>query len=567
MQAFQSPRSVLVVGLDGGTFRLLGPWLEEGKLPCLSRLYREGVRGPLESTAPALSPEAWSTFMTGKHPGQHGVMNFVSFRPGTYELQFNNGALIRADTLWRLLSDAGKRVGVLGVPMTYPPEPVNGYLVAGLETPGARSQFAHPPELCAELRAAIGGYDLHGDFADHANPDTYLRRILATIDNQARAVCYLFERYPSDLSVMVIGATDRAQHFFWRFSDPTHPAYDPRAPAPLAGALERVFEHVDRAVDSVLKRIPEPRTVVVMSDHGFGPCHRLIHLNRWLEQQGYLASAPRRTAGFTVLRAVWNQACRHAPRWLKDWLKNALPSVRSQVTSMLLLSRVDWRQTRAFAVSTQHSYVYLNRRDRFPFGTVSPGEEADRVCRELTAGLKQLRDPDTGALVVADVFRTTDLYPGPAVGALPDMIVMWREGYVSRNEAIGQLSDGGARRPSDALPVVEPMSADTGTWSGSHRQDGILMMHGHHIVGPKVIEDARLIDLAPTLLHLLGEPIPHEMAGRVLEEAFAPDFLSARPVRHRSSDQALPRPARRYALSSADRRDLAERLRNLGYME
>ncbi len=567
MRAFESPRSVLVVGLDGATFRLLGPWLEDGELPCLSRLYHRGVRGPLKSTVPALSPESWTTFMTGKHPGQHGVMNFLSFRPRSYELQFNNGALIRGKTLWRLLSDAGKRVGVLGVPMTYPPEPVNGYLVAGLETPGARSQFAHPPELCAELRAAIGGYDLHGDFADHADSDAYLRRILAMIDNQARAACYLFQRYPSDLSVMVIGATDRAQHFFWRFSDPTHPGYDPDAPRSLATALKRVFQQVDRAVDAVMRRLPEPRTVLVMSDHGFGPCHKLIHLNRWLEQQGYLVCAPRSTVGFRVVRALWGQACRHAPRWLKDCLKNALPSVRSQITSMLLLSRIDWRRTKAFAVSTQHSYLYLNRRDRFPYGTVRPGEEADRICEELAAGLKQLRDPDTGVLVVADVFRTTDLYPCPAADALPDMIVMWREGYVARSEAVERLARGSPRRSSDVLRVVEPMGGGVGTWSGSHRQDGILIAHGHYVAGPKVIQDARLVDLAPTLLHLLGEPVPEEMAGRVLEELFAPDFLAACPVRYCSAEEVMPGPVRQYALSSADRRELAERLRNLGYME
>ncbi len=565
MQGYGFPRRVLVVGLDGATLQLLGPWLENGDLPCLSRLYREGVRGSLQSIIPALSPEAWSTFMTGKHPGQHGVMNFLSFRPRSYELQFNNGALIREKTLWRVLSDDGKRVGVVGVPMTYPPEPVNGYLVAGLETPGVGSRFTHPPELAEELRSVIGGYDLHGDFADWTDPETYLDRILAMIDNQARAACYLLEHYPSDFAMVMIGATDRAQHSFWRFSDQSHPAYDPTAAPELRTALFRVFERVDRAVDAMVQCVPSPRNVVIMSDHGFGPCHRLVHLNRWLEQEGYLVCPPRRHLGFSLLRTIWGQACEHAPRWMKDWLKNALPTVRSQVTSLLLLSGIEWSETQAFAISTQHSYVYLNRRDRFPQGTVSPGTEADATCQALTESIMRLRDPETGKCVARRIIRTADLYPGSAAEALPDLIVLWEDGYIARSNPLQAWSETGGG--GDDRPLVEAIDLSARSWSGSHRQDGVLILHGPDTAGPRDIEGARLIDLAPSLLHMLGQPVPEDMSGRVLEEALAPAFLASHPVRHCTAHEPSPARAREYVLSSAEEQQIAERLRDLGYTE
>jgi predicted AlkP superfamily phosphohydrolase/phosphomutase len=567
MQDGGCSRRVLVVGLDGATFRLLGPWLERGELPCLSRLYREGVRGTLQSVISALSPEAWSTFMTGKHPGQHGVMNFLSFRPRSYELQFNNGALIRQKTLWRLLSDAGKRVGVVGVPMTYPPEPVNGYLVAGLETPGAKSQFTHPPGLADELRASMGGYDLHGDFADCADPQEYLNRLLDMIDNQARAACHLLEKYPSDLTMVTIGATDRAQHFFWRFVDPSHPAYDSGAPSELGAALLRVYEQVDKAVEAMLQCVPEPRTVVIMSDHGFGPCHKLVHLNRWLEQEGYLVCARRSSVRVKMLQTIWGQASKHAPRWMKDWLKSVLPAVRSQVASLLLLNRFQWTGTKAFAVSTQHGYVYLNRRDRFPQGVVGPGAEAEALCDELTESIMGLRDADTGKSVVKRVLRTEDLYPGPGADALPDLIVLWQDGYIARSDAVRGRSDAGGQETADTSSLIEPIDMSSGAWNGCHTQDGVLVFHGPDAGGPGDIKGARLIDLAPTLLHLLGEPVPEDMTGRVLEDVFAPGFLASRPIRYCPADQDQPTGARESALSSAEQEEMAERLRQIGYME
>jgi len=553
---------LLVVGLDGATFRLLRPWLEAGNLPCLARLYRQGVSGVLRSVTPPLSPEAWSTFMTGTNPGRHGVMNFLSFAPDSYELQFSNGAQIRQKTLWRFLSDAGKRVGVVGIPMTYPPETVNGYLVSGIETPAERSKFTHPPELCEELREALGRYDIHGDFIDSSDPEEYLKRVLHMVDNQGEAACYLLRKYPADLSVIVIGASDRVQHAFWRFFDSDHPRYDPDAGPVLSNAIKQVYERIDDYLAKMIEAVPDPKNIFIVSDHGFTPCHTLVHLNRWLEREGYLACSSQLGVGFRMLRSTYTNACRFGPRWLKDWLKNALPGIRRHMASFLLLSRVRWPHTQAFAVNTQHGYIYLNRKDRFPSGVVSPGEEAAQLSRRLIHGLENLRDPATGQRVVERVVRTRELYSGPAVDALPDLLVLWKDGYIARSDTGDAIRTTPTSRPGD---LFEPTGLSLNEWSAAHDENGILMAQGPDIRSGIIVEGARLLDLAPTLLHLLGEPVPSLMEGTVLESILSPDFMAANPIRFVESDGAAPQ--REHVLSQSESEELADRLRRLGYLD
>ena len=563
----ETPNRVLVIGLDGATFRLLRPWLESGELDCLSRLYREGVSGVLDSVIPPLSPEAWSTFMTGKQPGQHGVMNFVTIRPGSYELCFNTGANVQQRTLWRILSDSGRRVGVVGVPMTYPPEPVNGYLVSGLETPGVGSQFAYPATLNDELRRAMGGYDLHGDFLGRSTPEGYLARLLYTVHNQARAVRYLLTRYPADLCVAVIGATDRAQHCFWKFADPCHPHYDPKAPPLLATALKRVYQRVDAAIEALLCCVPDPKTVVVMSDHGFAPCHRLIHLNGWLERRGYLASTRRSNVGSAFAHRTWQSTGRYAPRWLKDWLKSAFPALRQHLQSFLMLSQVDWGHTKAFSLSNQHGYVYLHRKDRFPQGVVAPGAEAEALCRSLAADLEELVDETTGEKVVERIHRVADLHPGPAGPYLPDLLVLWKEGYTAGAEGHEQIGRPCPERIIDS----DLLLGDIGRFlsiaqSGAHARDGILIAHGPPLDGHRTIEGANIVDLAPTLLYLLGEPVPEDMNGHVLTGLFSPGYLAAHPIRY-TEGSALREPPTESPYSAAEAEQVEHRLKRLGYLE
>ena len=149
---------VLVIGLDGVTFDLLGPWIEAGELPNLRRLMEQGAWGRLQTTMPPISSSSWSSFLTGVNPGKHGIFDFARRVPGTYDQELTNAARRHGRSLWRILSDAGRRVGVVNVPMTFPPEPVNGFLISGMDAPQISNAYSFPAILANDLRERFGGY-------------------------------------------------------------------------------------------------------------------------------------------------------------------------------------------------------------------------------------------------------------------------------------------------------------------------------------------------------------------------------------------------------------------------
>jgi len=251
---------------------------------------------------------------------------------------------------------------------------------------------------------------------------------------------------------------------------------------------------------------------------------------------------------------------------LKDWLKSRLPAVRGQVESFLLLSRIDWERTQAFSLSTMYGYIYANRRDRFPTGCVEAGADTDALLAAIARDLKEFVDPETGEPVVERVYRVADLYPGPAGADLPDLIVLWREGYIARTDTGESLRRGGGTLVESNLAVGDMRQLISVEQSGSHRPEGLFIAHGPALAGPGQLAGADMVDLAPTLLHLLGEAVPRDMEGRVLEEILRPECLAAYPVRYRDPGSE-PQAVREYPYSPDEARQMEENLRGLGYLE
>ncbi len=149
---------VLVIGLDGATLDLICPWVKEGRLPNLARLMKGGIYGKLESTIPAQTPVAWTSFMTGMNAGKHGIPDYVTHEPNSYKIEYINATYRRAKPIWSIVGDRGGRVGVVNVPMTYPPEAVNGFMISGMDTPGTDATFTYPPDLYGEITEKFGDY-------------------------------------------------------------------------------------------------------------------------------------------------------------------------------------------------------------------------------------------------------------------------------------------------------------------------------------------------------------------------------------------------------------------------
>ena len=219
----------LIIGLDGGSLDLVKQWVEQGDLPNLSKLLEGGTHGHLNSTVPPMTPPAWNSFMTGKNPGKHGIFDFTERVANKLELRIVNSSHRKSETIWKRLSRSGKRVGVIGVPGTFPPEAVNGIMISGFDAPGADERAMYPPGLCKELKEKIGGYILTADFLQDASQgrvDEAVEKLLNVIERKAAAAKYLLSREPWDCFMIVFGETDAVVHHFWKYHDKKSPQYN-----------------------------------------------------------------------------------------------------------------------------------------------------------------------------------------------------------------------------------------------------------------------------------------------------------------------------------------------------
>jgi predicted AlkP superfamily phosphohydrolase/phosphomutase len=558
--------SVLVLGLDGATFDLMLPWIAEGRLPTLGRLVHGGAWGRLQSTVPPITPCAWSSFLTGKNPGKHGLFDFLEPAPSGHGFRFTNATSRHAESLWAYLSRMGRRVGVVNVPMTYPPEPVNGYLISGLDTPDERSPYYHPAELRQELRTQGIGYRLDvrhiGNMRTDRRRDHQLREHLAIETVRTRALRHLRKSHPTDFTMLVYTATDQIQHQFWHYMDAGHDKHDARGAARYRHAIRDVYVHLDGLIAQLLADVDDNTVVVLMSDHGFGPTTNVrLRLNQALEQAGLLRFRKENPAGKGVraLAGLLDRLLRStlsagAKRLIASWF----PRLRVWFEA-LDEAKLDWAQTAAFTNEVSRSFpmIWLNRREGLT------EEQLENALREAEQALLRLTDPQTGRPVISHVYRTRDLYHGPFVSKAPDLIPSWWEdGFL-----LEQSIPGG---PKEA--VVErshtPMQGGV-EFSGSHRLDGVFALasgparRGHELSG------ARIIDVAPTVLYLMGLPIPEDMDGRPLLEALDPDFVARHPLKHESNGHAPgPGPRAPETVFSAEEEELiARRLQAMGYIE
>jgi predicted AlkP superfamily phosphohydrolase/phosphomutase len=323
----------LIIGLDGAPLGLIEQWAAAGDLPHLAGLMARGTYGELRSVMPVLSSAAWVSFMTGMNPGKHGIYDFVQRDLTTYRRRtVRAGSTLSVPTLWQLLSQAGQRVGVVNVPMTYPVEAVNGALISGLGTPDYRP-FTHPPGLEESLRAAGYRVNKRTHFAP-GNEQAFLDEVNAITDIQAGAALELLGREDWDFFMHVIRDPDEMGHFFWAASDPTHPAHTPELAAAYGHALRDYYRKIDGWLGRFLAAVDEETDVIVVSDHGSGPLYKDVSLNEWLRQAGFLhvksgpsaGSDPKQLLarlGITrqgISKLLRRSGLGRVERWIKDLL-------------------------------------------------------------------------------------------------------------------------------------------------------------------------------------------------------------------------------------------------------
>jgi len=272
-----APKTV-VIGLDGVGWSLIERLVGQGVMPRLGALIDVSTAGPMLSTLPEISPVAWTTFFTGRPPGEHGVYGFTDFEPEAYRIRYNSSLDVRVPFLWDWMGLRGERSVVLNVPMTYPARPLDGVMVSGFIALDY-DRAAYPAWVADYLRRT--GYRLEADFerVHHDRP-----AFQADLDAALAGRLALIERFwpdPWDLFALVVTDTDRLQHFFLD-------EFLRRGPVEgyFLDFMARVDALVGRVMD-LIDRSGQPIRLFMLSDHGFAPVEREFHLNRWLADRGF----------------------------------------------------------------------------------------------------------------------------------------------------------------------------------------------------------------------------------------------------------------------------------------
>jgi len=553
-------KRVLVIGLDGGTWQIFDKFMAADAMPNMQRLCEHGYKAPLMSTVPAITPTAWTSLSTGMNPGKHGAFGFTSQKraAGGYVAPPVRRDTVEQPSLWRRLSEAGKTCYVLSVPMTFPAEPINGGLVTGMFTPDVDSHCVHPPELKEELlsagampmfrldvtqRISRGRSDQQMRRALENDGELYFKDLLEVTESMRRTVFHLLDR-PWDLFFPVFIGTDRIQHVL-------HDkiiSIGPEGKGQLGQRIRGFYQRIDEIIGEMVEAAGKDTLCVLMSDHGFGPCAGQFSVGRWLLDNGYSNYQPRRLHKFARavldrLGAKWFVRKKLSGKFFSRGMSGAVP--------------LDWSNTRAFFVQGAFG-VRANVRGREQHGIVEPGAEFNTLIAELRKNLADIADPVTGRPVIKATHLPSEIYHGPELEWAPDIIL-------EPSDELGHtFARGGLENPN----LVEPMAHSV----GSHRSDGILLFAGPDVRPNHADHTANITDVAPTVLRLLGLPVPTEMDGELLEDAFhtLPQPVDPDTDESENGHEPLGPGGKTDTASASNKKQeqiVAERLRNLGYLD
>jgi|KBSMisStaDraftv2_1062788.scaffolds.fasta_scaffold61704_2 predicted AlkP superfamily phosphohydrolase/phosphomutase len=458
-------KRAMIIGLDCAEPSLvLGRFRDQ--LPTLSALADAGAYGRLESVVPPITVPAWSCMMSSRTPGDLGIYGFRNRADHSYDgLFIANGAAVKEPRLWDIVGRRGMRSIVLGVPGTFPVRPLNGVMVSCFLTPSTQSQYTFPPALRNEVEDVVGEYLFDCTEFRTEDKDDLLRQIYEMTDKRFALADHFLSTKPWELFAMVEMGTDRIHHGFWKDMDAAHRKHVP------GGAYEQAIldyhVHVDGLLANLLRHADDETAVLVVSDHGAKRMDGGIRINEWLRQEGLL-ELQREPEGRSSTRDCG----------------------------------IDWSRTKVWAEGGYYSRVFLNVEGREPEGTI-PAADYERFRDELIERISAIPD-DQGRPIPTRVFRPEDVYP-EIKGVAPDLIVHFGDLYWRAVGTVG--GDEG----------IYTFDNDTGPDDANHAQHGMFILRAPG-VEPGLREGAHLLDVAPTVLELLGQPVPPAMRGASLLE-------------------------------------------------
>lgn len=532
----------IVVGIDGATFDLVGPWMDDGTLPAMAEVRDRGSSGVLTSTVPPFSAPAWTSIVTGVGPGRHGIYDF--FRLDTYEHRMITSACRRAPAIWNAVDHLGGRSIVVSVPGTYPAEPINGVMITGLLTPSRSTDFIHPPELrqrLADLEVESWWDQLPLTIYSSYAPQKVLEILLERVEVKIKALHRLMHEREWDLTMVVLRGTDYIQHYLWQ----------------ERALIRRLYARIDALIGDLTKEYPKA-TVAIVSDHGFQPVTRCFYVNNLLYEAGFLRTTqhPRLNRQYFSL-GVGKRLGRMLSYLLpiervlrSDWASRLFNSVSTNT------SYIDFARTRAYCHSGTSRGIRINLKGREAQGVVRR-RNYERVRRRVARLLREVRDPETGQHIVRQVLWPEDVY-GFRDDESADLLFELERGY-SALELVMPTENvvDNFRHFDRQLGFAAP--TDEYELSGDHAPEGMLLMRGEKIRPGVHLTGARIVDVMPTVLHAMGTSVPAGLDGRVLEEALVDERT---PEHFPMSVRAVEG----HPLSERQERELRSRLQRLGYL-
>ncbi len=552
-------RKVFVLGLDGASPDVINSLIDNGRLPSFKLLKDGGVFGKLRTTIPPITGSAWSSFMTGKNPGKHGIFDFTYRKEGKYELSPINARMREGEAFWSIATEAERKVCIFNVPVTYPPDPVNGIMVSGMLTPSSRGDYTHPLSVASALDRLTGKYQIHiTESYSKKKEERFLKHLYEVTSKQKRAMDFLLNQEDWDLFVAVFQGIDVLQHELWHTYDRLHFRHG-RYEDQYIDTIPQFYEYMDRVLGEVMEWCEKKEAnLIVMSDHGAGPLKKLLYVNNFLIKKGFLKLRPGAVTRFKhfifdlgmapmtfyhVLLSVGLGRLKHKTRFGQgsSWLKNFFLSFED----------VDWNASKAYAIGSTAGQVYVNLEGREPHGIVKNGSEYEAVREEIITELKGLTDPETGQRIVEEIYRKEELYSGPHVSTAPDIVFLPKGLEIV---AFGEY-EFASHRILDYSRVL----------SSSHRMDGILFMRGSGLKQGSTIMNGNIIDIAPTILYLLGLPVAPDMDGTVLRDSFEKEFLERTPIQ--TGDFTAHSVAASEVYTKDEEEELKAHLKSLGYFE
>ena len=479
---------ILIIGLDGFTSAVLDPLLENNRLPHLGKLRDDGGYCPLCSTIPVNSAAAWTSSRTGVNPGRHGVFSF--WRYHAYQWVVAGSADILVPTIEQIVSRRGYRVCGINIPLSYPPQPVNGAFLSGLPTPGDRHDYVYPRELYHELKAARLEFPVDGvGMLNTTSPLTLVQQLSEIHERRRDVTRYLLAREPWDLFWVVFTLADKLQHLLWRLREQV--LTDGKSPYEIhpGSAVDSCYQILDETVGLLLQEIDDRSTVLVVSDHGFGPCRVLFQPNLWLRSHNYL----RLKTGHRIRARSLRFNAQVAGNLCRPRLEIGQP-----------YRRIRWGKTFAFSdLYVEPLGIRINLKGREPRGIVRGGRDAERLRQTLRDELSSTETSLGEMPPRLHLHEREDLYSGPFVEQAPDLILDSGESAV---RFLGEFTHGEVFSEPGPWPDV----------TGSHRPMGILVGRGRGIGAGFDAGHRHIEDLSPTILALLGESIPPYMEGTPL---------------------------------------------------